>query len=194
MTVAALHRLLDEIDTQGGPEAARHNRLHLDNPLEGPELMTQTAPTRRPAPPVVDIQLKANADVRLKPVTGTTESLSVGQLLKWGDEHNDQDVRDQAARARLALTGLRRRHAADQELTAITEERAELEKRLAELQARETELAPVKAKKRKSGAYVRDYDTRTVRAWAAENSIDCSPVGQIPKRVLDAWRARPQTG
>ncbi|MGI5408684.1 Lsr2 family DNA-binding protein [Streptomyces chartreusis] len=28
-----------------------------------------------------------------------------------------------------------------------------------------------------------------MRAWAAENGVDCPRVGQIPKRVLDAWRA-----
>ncbi|MFJ8109958.1 WhiB family transcriptional regulator [Streptomyces sp. NPDC096132] len=115
-----------------------------------------------------------------------TEDLPVGQLLKWGDEHPDADVRDQAARARLALTGLRRRHVADQELAAITTEAEQLEKRLAELQARKAELVPAKPK-RKTPA--RDYDTRTVRAWADEQGVECPRVGQIPKRVLDAWRA-----
>lgn len=32
MTIAALHRLLDEIDTQGGPDAAREWRLELPEP------------------------------------------------------------------------------------------------------------------------------------------------------------------
>ncbi|MFF9279554.1 WhiB family transcriptional regulator [Streptomyces griseosporeus] len=117
-------------------------------------------------------------------------ALPVGQLLKWGDDHDDPDVRDQAARARVLLTGLRRRHAADAELAAITSEAEELEQRLAELRAREAELAPVKAKKkRRTVAYVRDYDSRTVRAWAAEQGIDCPRVGQVPKAVVDAWRA-----
>ncbi|WP_060880604.1 WhiB family transcriptional regulator [Streptomyces scabiei] len=132
VTIAALRLLLDEIDTQGGPEAARHWRLDLD-PLTERTLPVTTAP------------------------------------------------------ARAALAGLRQRHTADQELTAITTEAEQLEKRLAELRAREAELVPTKPKKR--GAYVRDYDTRTVRAWAEQNGVECSPVGQIPKRVLDAWRA-----
>jgi hypothetical protein len=185
MTVAALRALLDEIDTQGGPEAARQWRLNLPEPERTDQPMT-TAPAARPAQPVVDVQLKAGADVRLK--TGTVELLPVGQLLKWGDEHAEAEVRDQAARARAALAGLRNRHAADQELTAITSEAAELERRLAELRAREAELAPPKPKK-KRGAYVRDYDTREVRAWAHANGVDCPRVGQIPKRVLNAWRA-----
>lgn len=182
VTVAALRRLLDEIDEQGGPEAARHNRLHLPDERT-PEPMTIT-----PAPPAVDVRIKDSADVRLKTGPTEPEAIPVGQLLKWGDDHPDPEVQDQAARARVALAGLRQRHAADQELTAITDEAEELEKRLAELRAREAELAPPKAKN-KPASYVRDYDARTVRAWADENSIDCPRVGQIPKRVLDAWRA-----
>ncbi|MFM9595717.1 histone-like nucleoid-structuring protein Lsr2 [Streptomyces scabiei] len=141
-----------------------------------------TAPARS-APPAVDAQLKAAADVRLR----EPQALPVGQLLKWGDQHPDPEVQDQAARARAALAGLRQRHAADQELTAITTEAEQLEKRLAELRAREAELVPTRSKKR--GAYVRDYDTRTVRAWAEQNGVECPRTGQIPKRVLDAWRA-----
>ena len=33
MTVAALRELLTEIDTQGGPHAAREDRLHLPQPV-----------------------------------------------------------------------------------------------------------------------------------------------------------------
>ena len=221
MTVAALRRLLTEIDTQGGPEAARHNRLDLPEPArptgisfsavrawarqngipcpqqgrppgalvdawrtattttqEGPEPMAQ---------PISAAPVVASADVRLK-AAPEPPALPVGQLLTWGDDHPDTDIRDQAARARMLLTGLRRRHAADQELTAITSEREQLEQRLAELQAREEELAPAKPK-RKRGSYVRDYDVRTVRAWADANGIECSRIGQIPKHVLEAWRA-----
>ncbi|MFF9215584.1 Lsr2 family DNA-binding protein [Streptomyces viridosporus] len=133
-------------------------------------------------------QLSSVPEPPIKPAAVEPQPLPVGQLLKWGDDHADPDVRDQASRARIALTGLRRRHAADQELAALTEEREQLEQRLAELRAREAELAPAKAKRKRS-APTRDYDTRTVRAWAAENGIDCPRVGQLPKRVLDAWRA-----
>ncbi|MFD8937305.1 hypothetical protein ACFV0R_18985 [Streptomyces sp. NPDC059578] len=162
MTIAALRRLLDEIDTQGGPDAARANRLTL----EGTAVIEQPQPTQ-PAP--------------------TPEAVPVGRLLAWADDHNDLAVRDQAARARAALTGLRRRFAADVELNSIATERENLTRRLGELNAREAELAPAKPKKRRQ--QVRDYDTRTVRTWAAENAIDCPRVGQIPRRVLDAWRA-----
>lgn len=185
MTIAALRRLLDEIDTQGGPQAARHNRLHL--PDEGTDQTMTSTPLRHPAPPVVDVPLKTSADISLKPPTQDPEQLPVGRLLKWGDDHHDPEIRDQAARARAVLAGLRTRYAADRELTAITTEAEQLEKRLAELRAREQQLAPTKPKKRTQPT--RDYDSRTVRAWADANGIECARIGQIPRRVLDAWRA-----
>ncbi|NUS86342.1 MAG: hypothetical protein HOY75_27375 [Streptomyces sp.] len=178
MTIAALRTLLDEIDAQGGPEAARQNRLHLND--EGTQPMT-TAPALRTAPPVVDVQMKDAADVRLK----EPAALPVGQLLKWGDQHPDADIRDQAARARAAIAGLRQRHAADAELTAITTEAEQLEKRLAELRAREAELAPAKQKRPRKPV---DYPAAEVRAWAQANGHDCPPVGRVPKAVVDAWR------
>ncbi|MFR9796166.1 WhiB family transcriptional regulator [Streptomyces sp. MS06] len=181
MTVSALRRLLDEIDAQGGPDAARHGRLNLTDTPEGPDDMAQ------PIHQLADMPEPALAAAPAPPPRG----IPVGQLLKWGDQHQDPDVQAQAARARAALTGLRQRHAADQELAAITSETAELEQRLAELRAREQELAPAKPRKKRA-APVRDYDTREVRAWAAANGVDCPRMGQLPKRVLDAWRARPE--
>lgn len=59
--------------------------------------------------------------------------MPIGRLLKWADKHADPDVRDQPARTRAAVAGLRKRYAADQKLTAITSESERLEARLAEL-------------------------------------------------------------
>ncbi|MFE9906444.1 Lsr2 family DNA-binding protein [Streptomyces achromogenes] len=177
MTIAALLRLLDEIDRQGGPDAARKNTLRLTDDEGAIEPMTAIH-TEPQLPPLVTVRPPdADAD---------PERLPVGQLLAWGDQHDDPEIQDQAARARIALAGLRQRYAADQELTAIATEAEQLEKRLAELRAREQELAPAKPKKRTAA---RDYDTREVRAWATATGVDCPRVGQIPKRVLDAWRA-----
>ncbi|MGN7139051.1 WhiB family transcriptional regulator [Streptomyces pseudogriseolus] len=119
--------------------------------------------------------------------TATAEALPVDQLLEWGDAHTDPEVQDQAARARAALVGLRRRHAADAELTASTSEAEQLEKRLAELRAREAELTPAK-KTTKKKAVQRDYEPAAVRAWAKENGVDCPASGRVPKKVVDAWR------
>ncbi|MFE7236121.1 hypothetical protein ACFVAF_37015 [Streptomyces sp. NPDC057596] len=186
MTIAGLRALLDEIDRQGGPDAARDNRLHLTD--EGAAHPMSTAPALRPTPLAADVPLKDGADVRLKPVPATEdpETLPVGKLLAWGDQHADPDIQDQAARARAVLAGLRQRYATDRELTAITSEREQLEQRLAELQARETELAPAKPKKPRKPA---GYPAAEVRAWAAANDVDCPAVGRVPKTVVEAWRA-----
>ncbi|WP_328439331.1 WhiB family transcriptional regulator [Streptomyces sp. NBC_00444] len=185
VTVQALKDLLTEIDHQGGPQAARDNRLHLTAPTDlEPDTMTTTAEPAAPAPAAKSTSSIAQATAEI-----TAEALTLDSLLQWGDEHPDPDIQDQAARARAAVAGLRQRHAADQELTAIRAKAEQLKQRLAKLQAREAELAPAKAKKKRGGSYVRDYDTREVRAWADANGVACPRVGQIPKRVLDAWRA-----
>ncbi len=119
------------------------------------------------------------------------EALPVDQLLEWGDAHSDPEVQDQAARARVALVGLRRRHAADAELTAITSEAEELEQRLAELRTRQAALAPAK-KATKKAAVQRDYEPATVRAWAKDNGVDCPATGRVPKAVVEAWRTAAQ--
>ncbi len=177
MTVAALRRLLDEIDREGGPRAARHN--HLTQPDEGAPQPMSTAPAPTPAP----AQLVA---LRQPAATEEPDKLPVGKLLAWGDQHTDPEVQDQAARARAALVGLRQRYAADRELSLITSEREQLEQRLAELQAREQELAPAKPKKQRKAV---DYPAAEVRAWAAANGVDCPDRGRVPKAVVEAWRA-----
>lgn len=169
VTVQALQDLLTEIDQQGGPQAARDNRLNLTSETAMPSPDTTSHPSHI--------------------AQATANSLPFTALLKWGDAHPDPEVRDQAARARVVVHGLRARHAADHELTALSDEAEQLEKKLAEIRARQAEIEPKKKSKRKASSHVRDYDTRTVRAWAAEAGVDCPRVGQIPKRVLDAWRA-----
>ncbi|WP_327377967.1 WhiB family transcriptional regulator [Streptomyces sp. NBC_01216] len=158
--ITALHELLATLDERT------------------PEPMT-TTPVPDPAP-AADLQVAAG--------TGDGKSLPVGKLLAWGEQHADPEVQEQAACARVALATLRERHTADQELAALTAERERLEQRLADLAAREAELAPAKTKKKRR-PHVRDYDARTVRTWAAANGVECASSGQIPKRVLDAWRA-----
>ncbi|MFF3511568.1 WhiB family transcriptional regulator [Streptomyces sp. NPDC002573] len=127
------------------------------------------------------------------PGTAPTEAIPTGKLLKWGDDHPDPQVQDQAARARAALLGLRKRYAADQELTAITTEAEQLEKRLAELRAREAELKPAKARAKGGPRKKLDFDTRVVRAWALENGVECPVNGRVPNAVAEKWRAATQT-
>lgn len=114
----------------------------------------------------------------------TEQPLPVGQLLAWADSHNDQNIRDQAGRARAALAGLRTRYDRDRELTTITAQTAELKKRLAALEQRAAELQP--SRPRRSSP---SYDAAAVRAWAASQGIACPQKGRVPRAVVDQWRA-----
>ena len=174
VTIRALQDLLTEIDSAGGPQAARDNRLRLTTDPEGaPHPMPDSVPlVPPPLPPAA---------------TTASAQVPVSKLLKWAEDHHDLKVQKQAALARAALTDLRTLHAADQELTAIAAEAEQLKERLAQLQARQAELAP--RPRKKTSSHVRDYDTREVRVWAEENGVDCPRVGQIPRTVLEAWRA-----
>ncbi|WP_405554286.1 histone-like nucleoid-structuring protein Lsr2 [Streptomyces sp. NBC_01171] len=181
MTVAALRRLLEEIDTQGGPEAARSGHLRLADTEGVPTAMTTALATAQAHPPIPQPLITVRT-----PATDTEpERLPVGQLLAWGDQHNDPDIQDQAARARAALVGLRQRYVADRELTALENEEEQLARRLEEIRTRKGELAPAKPKKKTQ----RDYEPAEVRAWAKANSVDCPAHGRVPKAVVDAWRA-----
>ncbi|MEV1020680.1 histone-like nucleoid-structuring protein Lsr2 [Streptomyces sp. NPDC050264] len=170
MTVAALRQLLDQIDLEGGPELARRTRPLSTNPKD----RTMTA-----------VPTTASAPVSLHEAA---EKLPVGQLLAWGDNHPDTNVRDAATRARAALVGLRARYVTDHELAELDSEQAALEERLATLAARKAELAPPKARKVRKPL---DYNAAEVRAWARAQGVECPPVGRIPKAVVEQWRAAP---
>ncbi|MGA4896714.1 WhiB family transcriptional regulator [Streptomyces griseoincarnatus] len=160
---------------------------HLtDHTLRSPVPKRKRRPTsavERTSPPMTTTPASSPSEI--------AEALPVDQLLEWGDAHSDPEVQDQAARARAALVGLRRRHAAEAELTAITSEAEQLEQRLAELRARQAELTPAK-KTAKKQAVQRDYEPATVRAWAKDNGVDCPATGRVPKAVVEAWRAAAQ--
>ncbi|MFJ3794977.1 hypothetical protein ACIPSJ_01675 [Streptomyces sp. NPDC090088] len=181
VTIRALTNLLDEIDREGGPQAARDNRLHLSS--QEPTMATApqplpSVPALATVPSATGPHAEASADSSRRP----SETLQLGRLLKWAEEHHDEDVQATAARTRAALTGLRNRYDADQELTSLTQERENLQRRLAEIQARQDELAPPKPKKRT------DPNAAAARAWARENNVGCPGTGRVPKAVMDAWR------
>jgi pyruvate/2-oxoglutarate dehydrogenase complex dihydrolipoamide acyltransferase (E2) component len=108
--------------------------------------------------------------------------ITVGQLLAWAAAHPEKTLRDHAEKARTHLDALRSRHQADAELTAIALEAKDLEERLAQLRARETQLQPKKARR------PRDHEPAAVRTWAKEHGIDCPATGRVPAAVVDQWR------
>ncbi|MEV1063419.1 histone-like nucleoid-structuring protein Lsr2 [Streptomyces sp. NPDC050263] len=184
VTIRALADLLDEIDREGGPQAARDNRLRLQTEESPMAMATADAPAVRTAavraaPPAVP--------TAPGPATGRSpsEALPTGKLLKWAEDHPDTDVQATAQRTRAALTGLRNRYDADHELAELDTEAEQLEQRLAELRARRQELAPAKPRKK----HTPDPDAPAARTWAKANGVDCPGTGRVPKAVMDAWRA-----
>ncbi|MFE1925835.1 histone-like nucleoid-structuring protein Lsr2 [Streptomyces asoensis] len=169
--IAALRDLLDA-----------HDLLHPVSTTQESSMTTAPAdaPALEPAAPPVLTAVPEAATRR------PSETLPTGRLLKWADSHDDEDIRDQAARARATLAGLRHRYDTDKELTELGSEAEQLERRLAEVRAREAELAPPKAKKSRTPV---DYPAAEVRAWARDNSVPCPPTGRVPKAVVEAWRA-----
>lgn len=177
MTVAALRALLDQelphVPHHPAPHLPRTHFTAKENPVQ-----TATAAAQPTTPPA------------LRTVPGppqTTETLPVGKLLAWGDHHPDKGIQAHAALVRASLAELRARHQADKELEAITAEAEDLEKRLAEIRQRQAQLQPKRTRTR------RDYDTAEVRAWARANGHTVPDRGQIPKKVLQAWREREKT-
>ncbi|MDX2698929.1 Lsr2 family DNA-binding protein [Streptomyces ipomoeae] len=124
-----------------------------------------------------------------EPVPAPEPPAEVAELLAWAADHDDQAVRADGETAAAVLTRLRERRAVDAELERITSEKSQLEKRLAELAAREDTLRPPKPAKKKTKQL--DYDAAEVRAWARENGHEVPDRGRIPAPVLTAWRARP---
>ncbi|MGW4889623.1 WhiB family transcriptional regulator [Streptomyces murinus] len=150
-----------------------------------------------PPPPEYDIPADERTDQSMTtppadtaPPAADTALVTTSTLLRWAEDHADAEVQEQGARAEAALAGLRKRYAADQELTAITTEAERLEKRLAELRAREAALVPARPKSKRKPL---DYPVAEVRAWAAANGIACPARGRIPKSVVDAWTEAQKT-
>ncbi|KUL73951.1 MULTISPECIES: Lsr2 dimerization domain-containing protein [unclassified Streptomyces] len=117
-----------------------------------------------------------------------TEAMpEVAALLAWAAAHDDTKVRADGEQAAAVLTTLRERRTVDAELEKISSEENQLEERLAALRARKKTLRPqtAGAKRRRQE---RDYEPSTVRAWARTHGHEVPDRGQIPKKVLDAWR------
>jgi hypothetical protein len=139
-----------------------------------PDWVSDTAPTQTPA--------KASNGLGIP---------SVPRLLGWAEDHQDAAVRDSAARARQLLLDLHTRQATDNEITALTTEMSEIERRRQELAERLAALQPAPAKVTKAKKE-RDYDPKTVRQWAADNGVEVSRIGVVPRSVIDAWRQATQ--
>lgn len=164
MTIAALHRLLDE----ELPDVPRHPAPLIPHTARKRQIMQQQ-PSPVPAP----------RTPAASPLAGTT-----GALIAWAAQHPDKTVARLGEQVHTALTELRSRKAVDDEFAQADAEEQDLQRRLAAVQARKAELRP-----KKKPATPRDHDPAEVRAWARGQGIDVTNIGRVPRDVVDAWRA-----
>lgn len=174
MTIAAL-RAIQDAEQPDVPRPA------------APPLHRRAAGTPQEAPAVHRGAPESPTSAVEEPTAPAEEIPSLAELLAWARAHDDAAVRKHATAAAEALTALRERRRVDAELERITTEAGELEQRLAQLRARESELRP--AARKKSAKAERDYDPAVVRVWARREGIECPDRGRVPVSVLDAWRA-----
>lgn len=106
----------------------------------------------------------------------TTDAPLVVDIIARGKVSTSPKVRRAAAKAELAVSAL---------IDALRADDAEQERR-ARIAKLEAELARLKRKTTPTVA----ADAPAIRAWAAENGIDCPPRGPVPAKVLAAYQGR----
>ncbi|MFJ9846318.1 hypothetical protein ACIRYZ_38940 [Kitasatospora sp. NPDC101155] len=173
-------------DGRTAEEIAAEIRIPLDevqqmlavNPPPGGPVATVT--------PAVDLIDPAPVTVPVELIEDVTADPVLNELVAWGQAHSDTAVRQHAAAVRAGITALRKRRATDDELHAAQTQIRHLEEQLQALRGRVAELQPEQSSPRRKPK--RDYDPKTVRAWAAANGHDVAPAGIVPGHIVDAWR------
>lgn len=103
-----------------------------------------------------------------------TLAVAVNELTR----HKDPRVAKAASKCREQLVKL---------IDAVSDYDEKAEAR-AEVERLEAELAEAKAKLRRPPSIGQpDVDSKKVRAWAAENGVDCPKVGRVPQHVVAAY-------
>ncbi|MEU2098697.1 histone-like nucleoid-structuring protein Lsr2 [Streptomyces globisporus] len=213
MTIAALRRLLDEVQ----PDVVRppapqlpprriHPRSKENTQVNAYDAVVRSMHRDGYTPEQISAELNVSEEEVTAIITATeqdsgqvapapvpapaTETMpEVADLLTWAAAHDDAKVRTDGEQAAAVLAALSERRTVDAELEKISSEENQLEERLAALRARKSTLQPepVGARRKRQE---RDYEPAVVRAWGREHGHDVPDRGQIPKKVLEAWRQR----
>jgi subtilisin family serine protease len=118
---------------------------------------------------------------------------AIGELLDQAEATQIPKLQRTAGKVRDLLADLRAQLAEHTRETQLRTEQAELEQRLAvireQLRPRRQQLAPAPDAASSTGTDTEPaVDTKKVRAWAADQGLDCSAHGRIPGAVLTAYR------
>lgn len=153
---------------------------------------TQTAPPASPAtaPARHDSAAAPRAAATAEPSTvepagdhTATEPVGdqIAALLEQADSTGEPRLHRSADKIRELIDGLRTDLAQHLRAVPLRAEQAQLRARLAEIDAQlQGRPAPTVEQP--------EIDTKKVRAWAAEQGLDCSAHGRVPGAVLTAYR------
>lgn len=129
-------------------------------------------------------ELIGDQPVTTAPLPGPRPHSNLGTLAVAVNEltrHKDPRVAKAASKCREQLVKL---------IDAVSDYDEKAEAR-AEVERLEAQLAEAKAKLRRTPPSIGqpDVDSKKVRAWAAENGVDCPRVGRVPQHVVEQYLA-----
>ncbi|MFD3654364.1 histone-like nucleoid-structuring protein Lsr2 [Streptomyces sp. NPDC058620] len=167
MTIAALHRLLDE----ELPDVPRHPAPLIPHTARKRQAMQQQ-PSPIPGPRITPPALSTGAP-----------PVPIGKVIAWAEQHPTRTVARKGEQARALLLELRALHSSAEEIAQADAEEQRLQEQLDAIRARKAALLP---KKRK--APNTDYNQGEVRSWARGRGLDVPARGTIPAAIVQAWR------
>lgn len=164
MTIAALRRLLDEVqpdvvrwpapqlpprrihprskeNTQVNAYDAVVRSMHRDG-YTPDKISAELNVSKEEVTAIIDSTGQATGQSAPAPAPITEAMPEVADLLQWAAAHADAKVRTDGEQAAAVLAALSERRTIDAELEKISSEENQLEERLAELRARKSTLQP----------------------------------------------------
>lgn len=186
-----LAKKTDEIPTAEHTTAADVTRPTTPQARPTPARPRATQP---PAPRPAPVTATAAPTPPVQPAAGPADAAQA--LIATGRKSTRAATRALADKAAKALDRLAKEvHAEEQRKKEAARRAAEEAKVRSEVALLEAELAAKKAllghsRAAKGSAATRTgTDPKAVRAWAKTTGIECPPVGRVPNRVVDAYRA-----
>lgn len=148
---------------------------HTPPPQPRPQENPVTAPT-----PTTPQSLHPSTAPRLADLVAAARTPAAKRLAVRAEQASDK--------AREAVANLRKQVILDEQADEAMAEVRRLEEQLKEARARARGVAPIAAGGRTPSGSPATEST-AVRAWAAENGVDCPSRGVVPDRVRDAYLA-----
>lgn len=168
------------LDALAGNNRERAHTLAIEWQKRAQAVAAARGVSAPPAPQPVPVPAPTPPKTYEKNIDGIADMLDAA-------EHCGSDRLGRAARKiREQLTALQRDLADHSREAKLRDEQTQLEARLAEIRA---QLKPKRGPAAPASDLApADVDSKTVRAWAAENGYQCPRTGRVPGDVVAAYR------